>query len=178
VGVTVTFVGRHEFASDLSRPSRPGASTFRAVVHERTRPSGGGKGVDFLGTLFSAGMLILVQKGNPRRFKGLDDCAASPVSVQKGTTRTQNPKPQVAKLQGRPRPQRPAAREGHRRPPAGDEDRRADWHDLEEFQSPLQRLTSGAGKETSTSSRRVGALGSTAWRPSKNTALRDSIKEP
>jgi polar amino acid transport system substrate-binding protein len=83
LGMTVTFVNDTDFAGIIGALR---AGRFDIVMSAMNdTPERRGKGVDFI-DYFRAGSAILVQKGNPKQVKGLDDLCGATVSVQKGTT--------------------------------------------------------------------------------------------
>ena len=83
LGMAVTFVNDTDFAGIIGALR---AGRFDIVMSAMNdTPERRGKGVDFI-DYFRAGSAILVQKGNPKQVKGLDDLCGATVSVQKGTT--------------------------------------------------------------------------------------------
>src|SRR5258705_418216 len=95
LGVTVTFIDDTDFAGIIGALQAGRFDIVMSSMNDTAERRG--KGVDFL-DYFSAGSSILVQKGNPKAVKGLDDLCGSTVSVQKGTTQdTDILTPQVAK---------------------------------------------------------------------------------
>jgi len=83
VGMTVTFVNDTDFAGIIGALRAGRFDIVMSAMNDTADRRG--KGVDFI-DYFRAGSSILVQKGNPKQIKGLDDLCGATVAVQKGTT--------------------------------------------------------------------------------------------
>ena len=83
LGMTVTFVNDTDFAGIIGALQAGRFDIVMSAMNDTAERRG--KGVDFI-DYFQAGSAILVQKGNPRQIKGLDDLCGATVAVQKGTT--------------------------------------------------------------------------------------------
>ena len=83
LGMTVTFVNDTDFAGIIGALRTGRFDIVMSAMNDTAERRG--KGVDFI-DYFRAGSAILVQKGNPRQVKGLDDLCGTTVAVQKGTT--------------------------------------------------------------------------------------------
>jgi polar amino acid transport system substrate-binding protein len=83
LGMTVTFVNDTDFAGIIGALRAGRFDIVMSSMNDTAERRG--KGVDFI-DYFRAGSSILVQKGNPKLVKGLDDLCGATVSVQKGTT--------------------------------------------------------------------------------------------
>jgi len=174
LGVTVTFIDDTDFAGIIGALQAGRFDIVMSSMNDTAERRG--KGVDFL-DYFSAGSSILVQKGNPKAVKGLDDLCGSTVSVQKGTTQdTDILTPQVAKCKTT------KALNVLRFEKDTDALQQVKIGravaDLEDFPvAAYNASTSGAGKDFDVVAGQVGALGSYGVAvPSKNTALRDSLQ--
>jgi polar amino acid transport system substrate-binding protein len=83
LGMTVTFVNDTDFAGIIGALRAGRFDIVMSAMNDTAERRG--KGVDFI-DYFRAGSSILVQKGNPKQVKGLDDLCGATVAVQKGTT--------------------------------------------------------------------------------------------
>jgi polar amino acid transport system substrate-binding protein len=83
LGMTVTFVNDTDFAGIIGALRAGRFDVVMSAMNDTAERRG--EGVDFV-DYFRAGSSILVQKGNPRSVKGLDDLCGATVAVQKGTT--------------------------------------------------------------------------------------------
>jgi polar amino acid transport system substrate-binding protein len=83
LGVKVAFVNDTDFAGIIGALQAGRFDIIMSAMNDTAERRG--KGVDFI-DYFSAGSSILVQKGNPKAIKGIDDLCGSKVAVQKGTT--------------------------------------------------------------------------------------------
>ena len=83
LGMTVTFVNDTDFAGIIGALQAGRFDIVMSAMNDTAERRG--KGVDFI-DYFRAGSSILVQKGNPKQVKGLDDLCGATVAVQKGTT--------------------------------------------------------------------------------------------
>ena len=83
LGMTVTFVNDTDFAGIIGALHAGRFDIVMSSMNDTAERRG--KGVDFI-DYFRAGSSILVQNGNPRQVKGLDDLCGATVAVQKGTT--------------------------------------------------------------------------------------------
>src|SRR5205814_8260276 len=83
LGVSVTFVDDTDFAGIIGALQAGRFDIVMSAMNDTAERRG--KGVDFI-DYFKAGSSILVQKGNPKGIKGVDDLCGATVSVQKGTT--------------------------------------------------------------------------------------------
>jgi polar amino acid transport system substrate-binding protein len=83
LGVTVQFINDTDFAGIIGALQ---AGRFDIIVSSMNdNADRRGKGVDFV-DYFTAGVSMLVAKGNPKHVKTLDDLCGQIVAVQKGTT--------------------------------------------------------------------------------------------
>lgn len=83
LGMTVTFTNDTDFAGIIGALRAGRFDIVMSSMNDTAERRG--KGVDFI-DYFRAGSSILVQKGNPKQVKGLDDLCGAAVAVQKGTT--------------------------------------------------------------------------------------------
>jgi polar amino acid transport system substrate-binding protein len=83
LGMTVTFINDTDFAGIIGALRTGRFDIVMSAMNDTAERRG--KGVDFI-DYFRAGSSILVQKGNPKQVKGLDDLCGATVAVQKGTT--------------------------------------------------------------------------------------------
>jgi polar amino acid transport system substrate-binding protein len=83
LGVKVTFIDDTDFAGIIGALQAGRFDIIMSAMNDT--PERRGKGVDLV-DYFNAGSSILVQKGNPKALKGLDDLCGQTVAVQKGTT--------------------------------------------------------------------------------------------
>jgi len=83
LGMPVTFVNDTDFAGIIGALRAGRFDVVMSAMNDTVERRG--KGVDFI-DYFRAGSSILVQKGNPKQVKGLDDLCGVTVAVQKGTT--------------------------------------------------------------------------------------------
>jgi polar amino acid transport system substrate-binding protein len=83
LGMTATFVNDTDFAGIIGALRSGRFDVVMSAMNDT--PDRRGKGVDFI-DYFRAGSAILVQKGNPKQVKDLDDLCGTTVAVQKGTT--------------------------------------------------------------------------------------------
>ena len=125
-----------------------------------------------------AGSSILVQKGNPKGIKGLDDLCGVTVSVQKGTTQdTGVLTPQVAKCQAAKKALSVLRFEKDTDALQQVKNGRA-VADLEDFPvAAYNAQTSGAGKDFDVVAGQVGDIGAYGIAvPSNNAGLRDALQ--
>ena len=175
LGVTVTFVDDTDFAGIIGALQAGRFDIVMSSMNDTAERRG--KGVDFV-DYFKAGSSILVQKGNPKGIKTVDDLCGATVSVQKGTTQdTDILTPQVAKC-------RTAKKTLTVLPFEKDTDALQQVKngravaDVEDFPvAAYNSSTSGGGKDFDVVEGQVGAVGSYGIAvPTKNTALRDSLQ--
>jgi polar amino acid transport system substrate-binding protein len=83
LGMPVTFVNDTDFAGIIGALRAGRFDIVMSAMNDTAERRD--KGVDFI-DYFRAGSSILVQKGNPKQVKGLDDLCGATVAVQKGTT--------------------------------------------------------------------------------------------
>src|SRR5438132_11978109 len=83
LGVKVTFIDDTDFAGIIGALQAGRFDIIMSAMNDT--PERRGKGVDLV-DYFTAGSSILVQKGNPKAIKGVDDLCGQTVAVQKGTT--------------------------------------------------------------------------------------------
>jgi polar amino acid transport system substrate-binding protein len=175
LGVTVSFVDDTDFAGIIGALQAGRFDIVMSSMNDTAERRG--KGVDFI-DYFKAGSSILVQKGNPKGIKTLDDLCGSTVSVQQGTTQdTDILTPQVAKCQAAKKPLNVLRFEKDTDALQQVKNGRA-VADLEDFpDAAYNAQTSWAGKDFDVVAGQVGAVGSYGIAvPSKNTALRDSLQ--
>jgi len=82
LGITVSFVNDTDFAGIIGALN---SGRFDIVMSSMSDTKERQKSVDFV-DYFTAGSSMLVQKGNPKGIKELDDVCGQTVAVQKGTT--------------------------------------------------------------------------------------------
>jgi len=175
LGVTVTFVDDTDFAGIIGALQAGRFDVVMSAMNDTAERRG--KGVDFI-DYFRAGSSILVQKGNPKAVKGLDDLCGTTVSVQKGTTQdTDILTPQVAKCQAAKKALNVLRFEKDTDALQQVKVGRA-VADLEDFPvAAYNAKTSGGGKDFDVVAGQVGDIGSYGIAvPSKNTALRDTLQ--
>jgi polar amino acid transport system substrate-binding protein len=175
LGVTVTFIDDTDFAGIIGALQAGRFDLVMSAMNDTAERRG--KGVDFL-DYFRAGSSILVQKGNPKGIKTLDDLCGTTVAVQKGTVQdTDILTPQVAKCQTAKKPLPVLRFEKDTDALQQVKNGRA-VADLEDFPvAAYNATTSGGGKDFDVVAGQVGAIGSYGIAvPSKNTALRDSLQ--
>jgi polar amino acid transport system substrate-binding protein len=83
LGMAVTFINDTDFAGIIGALRAGRFDIVMSAMNDTAERRG--TGVDFI-DYFRAGSSILVQKGNPKQIKGLDDLCGATVAVQKGTT--------------------------------------------------------------------------------------------
>src|SRR5437660_4062351 len=83
LGVKMTFIDDTDFAGIIGALQSGRFDIIMSAMNDNAERRG--KGIDFI-DYFNAGSSILVQKGNPKAIKGLDDLCGQTVAVQKGTT--------------------------------------------------------------------------------------------
>ena len=175
LGVTVTFVDDTDFAGIIGALQAGRFDAVMSAMNDTTERRG--KGVDFI-DYFKAGSSILVQKGNPKGIKGLDDLCGATVSVQKGTTQdTDILTPQVAKCQTTGKALSVLRFEKDTDALQQVKNGRA-VADLEDFPvAAYNAQTSSGGKDFEVVAGQVGDIGSYGIAvPSSNTALRDALQ--
>jgi len=175
LGVTVTFVDDTDFAGIIGALQAGRFDVVMSSMNDTAERRG--KGVDFI-DYFKAGSSILVQKGNPKGIKGLDDLCGATVSVQKGTTQdTDILTPQVAKCQTAKKALSVLRFEKDTDALQQVKNGRA-VADLEDFPvASYNALTSGAGKDFEVVAGQFGDVGSYGIAvPSSNTGLRDALQ--
>ena len=174
LGVKVTFVDDTDFAGIIGALEAGRFDVVMSAMNDTAERRG--KGVDFI-DYFRAGSSILVQKGNPKAVKGLDDLCGTTVAVQKGTVQdTDILTPQVAKCRAtkalsvlRFEKDTDALQQVKNGRAVAD---------LEDFPvAAYNASTSGAGKDFEVVAGQVGAVGLYGIAvPSKATGLRDSLQ--
>jgi polar amino acid transport system substrate-binding protein len=175
LGVTVTFINDTDFAGIIGALQAGRFDIVMSSMNDTAERRG--KGVDFI-DYFKAGSSILVQKGNPKGVKSVDDLCGTTVSVQKGTTQdTDILTPQEAKCQAAKKPLKVLRFE--KDPDALEQVKNGRAvADLEDFPvAAYNAATSGGGKDFDVVAGQVGAIGSYGIAvPSKNTVLRDALQ--
>ncbi|HVW31380.1 MAG TPA: ABC transporter substrate-binding protein [Acidimicrobiia bacterium] len=83
LGFKVEFVNDTDFAGMIGALAASRFDVIMSAMNDTAERRA--KGVDFI-DYFKAGSSILVQKGNPKGIKSVDDLCGNTVSVQKGTT--------------------------------------------------------------------------------------------
>jgi polar amino acid transport system substrate-binding protein len=83
LGASVTFIDDTDFAGIIGALKAGRFDVVMSSMNDTAERRG--KGVDFI-DYFRAGSSILVQKGNPKQIRTVDDLCGATVSVQKGTT--------------------------------------------------------------------------------------------
>jgi polar amino acid transport system substrate-binding protein len=83
LGVKMTFIDDTDFAGIIGALQSGRFDIIMSAMNDNAERRG--KGIDFI-DYFNAGSSILVQKGNPKAIKGVDDLCGQTVAVQKGTT--------------------------------------------------------------------------------------------
>jgi polar amino acid transport system substrate-binding protein len=175
LGVTVNFIDDTDFAGIIGALQAGRFDIVMSAMNDTAERRG--KGVDFV-DYFKAGSSILVQKGNPKGIKGVDDLCGATVSVQKGTTQDNDIlTPQVAKCQAAKKALNVLRFEKDTDALQQVKNGRA-VADLEDFPvAAYNAQTSGGGKDFDVVAGQVGAIGSYGIAvPSKNTALRDALQ--
>ena len=140
-------------------------------------PDRRGKGVDFV-DYFNAGSSILVQKGNPKAIKTVDDLCGQTAAVQKGTTQdTDILTPQEPKCQTAGKPLNVLRFEKDTDALQQVKNGRAVVN-LEDFPvAAYNAQTSGGGKDFDVVPGQVGVQGSYGIAvPKANTQLRDALQ--
>jgi polar amino acid transport system substrate-binding protein len=102
LGVKVTFIDDTDFAGIIGALQAGRFDIIMSAMNDTAARRA--KGADFI-DYFTAGTSILVQKGNPKGIKTLDDLCGQTVAVQKGTVQdTDLLTPQVAKCKSTAKP--------------------------------------------------------------------------
>jgi len=97
LGVTFKFINDTDFAGIIGALNAGRFDIIMSAMNDTAERRG--HGVDFI-DYFTAGTSILVEKGNPKGIKTLDDLCGNTVAVQKGTVQdTDILTPQVPKCQ-------------------------------------------------------------------------------
>ena len=175
LGITVSFVDDTDFAGIIGALQAGRFDIVMSSMNDTAERRG--KGVDFI-DYFKAGSSILVQKGNPKGIKGVDDLCGATVSVQKGTTQdTDILTPQVAKCQAAKKALSVLRFEKDTDALQQVKNGRA-VADLEDFPvAAFNAQTSGAGKDFDVVTGQVGDIGAYGIAvPTTNTALRDALQ--
>jgi polar amino acid transport system substrate-binding protein len=175
LGLTVTFVNDTDFAGIIGALRAGRFDIVMSAMNDTAERRG--KGVDFI-DYFRAGSAILVQKGNPRQVKGLDDLCGATVSVQKGTTQdTDILTAQETKCRTAGRPLTVLRFEKDIDALQQVKNGRA-AADLEDFPvAAYNATTSGGGADFEVIAQQVGAVGVYGIAvPADNTALRDKLQ--
>jgi len=175
LGVKVTFINDTDFAGIIGALQAGRFDVVMSAMNDTAERRG--KGVDFV-DYFKAGSSILVQKGNPKAIKGVDDLCGTTVSVQKGTTQdTDILTPQVAKCQTAKKALNVLRFEKDTDALQQVKIGRA-VADLEDFPvAAYNAQTSGGGKDFDVVAGQVGDVGSYGIAvPSNNAALRDALQ--
>ena len=175
LGVTVTFVDDTDFAGIIGALQAGRFDIVMSSMNDTAERRG--KGVDFI-DYFKAGSSILVQKGNPKGIKGLDDLCGATVSVQKGTTQdTDILTPQAAKCQAGRKALNVLRFEKDTDALQQVKNGRA-VADLEDFPvAAYNAQTSSGGKDFDVVTGQVGDIGAYGIAvPSNNAALRDALQ--
>ena len=175
LGITVSFVDDTDFAGIIGALQAGRFDIVMSSMNDTAERRG--KGVDFI-DYFKAGSSILVQKGNPKAIKVVDDLCGTTVSVQKGTTQdTDILTPQVAKCQTAKKALNVLRFEKDTDALQQVKNGRA-VADLEDFPvAAYNAQTSGAGKDFDVVTGQVGDIGSYGIAvPSNNAALRDALQ--
>lgn len=175
LGITVSFVDDTDFAGIIGALEAGRFDIVMSSMNDTAERRG--KGVDFI-DYFKAGSSILVQKGNPKGIKTVDDLCGTTVSVQQGTTQdTDILTPQVPKCQAAKKPLNVLRFAKDTDALQQVKNGRA-VADLEDFPvAAYNAQTSGAGKDFDVVAGQVGAVGSYGIAvPSKNTVLRDALQ--
>jgi polar amino acid transport system substrate-binding protein len=175
LGATVTFVDDTDFAGIIGALQAGRFDVVMSSMNDTAERRG--KGVDFI-DYFKAGSSILVQKGNPKGIKAVDDLCGTAVSVQKGTTQdTDILTPQVARCATAKKPLAVLRFEKDTDALQQVKNGRA-VADLEDFPvAAYNAQTSGGGKDFEVVPGQFGAVGSYGIAvPSSNTALRDALQ--
>jgi len=175
LGVTVTFVDDTDFAGIIGALQAGRFDIVMSSMNDTAERRG--KGVDFI-DYFKAGSSILVQKGNPKGIKGLDDLCGATVSVQKGTTQdTDILTAQVTKCQAARKALSVLRFEKDTDALQQVKNGRA-VADLEDFPvAAYNAKTAGGGNDFEVVAGQVGDIGSYGIAvPSNNTALRDALQ--
>src|SRR6266550_1722299 len=173
LGAKVTFTNDTDFAGIIGALRAGRFDIVMSAMNDTADRRG--KGVDFI-DYFRAGSSILVQKGNPKQIKVLDDLCGATVAVQKGTTQdTDILVPQAAKC-GDKRPLSVLRFEKDTDALQQVKNGRA-VADLEDFPvAAYNAKTSGAGKDFEVVPGQFGDVGSYGVAiPSSNPSLRDAL---
>jgi polar amino acid transport system substrate-binding protein len=174
LGAKVAFVNDTDFAGIIGALRAGRFDIVMSAMNDTAERRG--KGVDFI-DYFRAGSSILVQKGNPKQIKVLDDLCGTTVAVQKGTTQdTDILTPQAAKC-GAGRVLSVLRFEKDTDALQQVKNGRA-VADVEDFPvAAYNAATSGGGADFDVVPQQVGDVGSYGIAvPTGNTALRDSIQ--
>jgi polar amino acid transport system substrate-binding protein len=175
LGVKVTFIDDTDFAGIIGALQ---AGRFDVIISAMNdNPDRRGKGVDFV-DYFNAGSSILVQKGNPKAIKTVDDLCGQTAAVQKGTTQdTDILTPQEPKCQAAGKPLNVLRFEKDTDALQQVKNGRAVVN-LEDFPvAAYNAQTSGGGKDFDVVPGQVGVQGSYGIAvPKANTQLRDALQ--
>ena len=175
LGVTVSFIDDTDFAGIIGALQAGRFDIVMSAMNDTAERRG--KGVDFI-DYFKAGSSILVQKGNPKGIKGVDDLCGATVSVQRGTTQdTGILTPLVARCQTAKKPLTVLRFEKDPDALQQVKNGRA-VADLEDFPvAAYNAQTSGAGKDFDVVAGQVGDIGAYGIAvPSNNAGLRDALQ--
>jgi polar amino acid transport system substrate-binding protein len=174
LGAKVTFVNDTDFAGIIGALQAGRFDVVMSAMNDTAERRG--KGVDFI-DYFRAGSSILVQKGNPKAVKAVDDLCGQTVAVQKGTVQdTDILTPQAVKCPGG---RALAVLRFEKDTDALQQVKNGRAvADVEDFPvAAYNATTSGAGKDFDVVAGQIGDVGSYGIAvPSKNTALRDSVQ--
>ena len=175
LGVKVTFIDDTDFAGIIGALQAGRFDIVMSAMNDTAERRG--KGVDFI-DYFRAGSSILVQKGNPKAIKGVDDLCGQTVAVQKGTTQdTDILTPEEAKCRTTGKPITVLRFEKDTDALQQVKNARA-VANLEDFPvAAYNAQTSGSGKDFDVVTGQVGTQYSYGIAvPKANTQLRDSMQ--
>jgi len=175
LGVKVTFIDDTDFAGIIGALQAGRFDVIMSAMNDN--PDRRGKGVDFV-DYFNAGSSILVQKGNPKAIKTVDDLCGQTAAVQKGTTQdTDILTPQEPKCQTAGKPLNVLRFEKDTDALQQVKNGRAVVN-LEDFPvAAYNAQTSGGGKDFDVVPGQVGVQGSYGIAvPKANTQLRDALQ--
>ena len=175
LGVKVTFIDDTDFAGIIGALQAGRFDIIMSAMNDT--PERRGKGVDLV-DYFTAGSSILVQKGNPKAIKGVDDLCGQTVAVQKGTTQdTDILTPEEAKCRTTGKPITVLRFEKDTDALQQVKNARA-VANLEDFPvAAYNAQTSGSGKDFDVVTGQVGTQYSYGIAvPKANTQLRDSMQ--
>jgi len=175
LGVKVTFIDDTDFAGIIGALQAGRFDVIMSAMNDN--PDRRGKGVDFV-DYFNAGSSILVQKGNPKAIKTVDDLCGQTAAVQKGTTQdTDILTPQEPKCRTAGKPLNVLRFEKDTDALQQVKNGRAVVN-LEDFPvAAYNAQTSGGGKDFDVVPGQVGVQGSYGIAvPKANTQLRDALQ--